>query len=222
VLKPDSGSDLEPQSIVEILEPSEDGFNEGVICVPIIGVTSVCLPKRIEDDDESFCAATATMCKSSNEGSEEIHMTITIIALGPGKRSCERGPAGQGQKNVGGDENKHYRGRDEKNGATRKDAKSGESWVVKIKSKWLCFVNNHGFRETEREETHQPVSLAGKRNYKTIESWGERWCELASFYAECCVLGGPGSSQQIWVHHGLIKRPSVVDLSYIALYVAQI
>jgi hypothetical protein len=175
VLKSDSGSDLEPQSIVEILEPSEAGYNEGVISVPtpMVGGASVCLPQRIEDDDESFCAATAAMCKSSNEGSEEIHMTITIIALRPGERSCQRGPAGQGQKNVGGDENKHYRGRDEKNGATRKDAKSGESWVVKIKSKWLFFVNNHGFRETEREETHQPVSLAGKRNYKTIESYGE-------------------------------------------------
>jgi hypothetical protein len=102
-------------------------------------------------------------------------MTITILVIAAPRhreRSCQRGPAGQDQKNVGGDENMHYRGRDEKNGATRKDAKSGESWVVKIKSKWLCFVNNHDFRETEREETHQPVSLAGNRNYKTIESWG--------------------------------------------------
>ena len=57
-------------------------------------------------------------------------------------------------------------------GATRKDAKSGESWVVKVKSKWLWFVNNHDFLETGREDTHQPVSLAGKRIYKTIESWG--------------------------------------------------
>jgi hypothetical protein len=120
-------------------------------------------------------------------------ITILVIALRPGKRNCQRGPAGQGQKNVSGGENKHYRGRDEKNGATRKDAKSGESWVVKINSKWLCFVNSHDLRETEREETHQPVSLAGKRNYKTIE----RWCELASFYAECCALGVSGSSQQI-------------------------
>jgi hypothetical protein len=126
---------------------------------------------RIEGDDESFCAGTAAMCKSSNEGSEEFHMTITIIALVPGERNCQRGPAGQGQKNVGGDENMHYRGRDKKNGATRKDAKSGESWVVKVKSKWLCFVNNHGFQRP-REETHQPVSLAGKQRYKTIESWG--------------------------------------------------
>jgi hypothetical protein len=160
---------LESQSIVELLEPSEE---IGMITGPRPSKNSgVCLPMRIEDDDESFCAATAAMCKSSKEGPEEIHMTTTIIA--PGKWSCQRGPAGQGQKNVGGDENKHYRGRDEKNEATRKDAKSGESWVVKIKSKWLCFVNNHDFRGTEREETHQPVSLAGKRNYKTIESCGE-------------------------------------------------
>jgi hypothetical protein len=117
---------------------------------------------RIEEDNERLCAATAAMCKSSNEGSEEF-LTIPVIGLGIGERSCQRGPAGQGQKNVGGDENMHYRGRDKKNGATRKDAKSGESWVVKIKSKWLCFVNNHDLRETEREETHQPVSLAGKR-----------------------------------------------------------
>ena len=92
-------------------------------------------------------------------------ITILVITLRRGERSCQRGPAGQGQKNVGGGENKHYRGRDEKNGATGKDAKSGESWVVKIKSKWLCFVNNHDFRKTEREETHQPVSRAGNRNY---------------------------------------------------------
>ena len=125
---------------------------------------------RIEDN-ECFCAETTAMCKSSYEGSEEFHKTITILVIalrpGPGEpdRSCQRGPAGQCQKNVGGGENKHYRGRDEKNGATGKDAKSGESWVVKIKSKWLCFVNNHDFRETEREETHQPVSRAGNRNY---------------------------------------------------------
>jgi tRNA U34 2-thiouridine synthase MnmA/TrmU len=83
----------------------------------------------------------------------------------------------------------HYRSREKKSGATRKDAKNGDNWVVKIKSKWLCFVNNHDFRETEREETHQPVSLVGKRSNKTIESWGGRYYELASLYAECCVLG---------------------------------
>lgn len=79
-------------------------------------------------------------------------VTILVIALRSGERSCQRGPAGQGQKNVGGDEDMHYRGRDEKNEATRKGAKSGESWVVKIKSKWLCFVNNHAF-ERPREKT---------------------------------------------------------------------
>ena len=50
-------------------------------------------------------------------------MTITMLAivLRPGERSCQRGPAGQCQNNVGGDENKHYRGLDKKNGATRKE-----------------------------------------------------------------------------------------------------
>ena len=38
---------------------------------------------------------------------------------------------------------------------------SGEGKVVKIKSKRLCFVSNHDFRETKREDTHQPVSLVG-------------------------------------------------------------
>ena len=28
------------------------------------------------------------------------------------------------------------------------------------------------FEREEREETHQPVSLGGKQNYKMIESWG--------------------------------------------------
>lgn len=41
---------------------------------------------------------------------------VTVIALRPGQRSRQRGPAGQCQKNVGGDENMHYRGRDKKNG----------------------------------------------------------------------------------------------------------
>jgi hypothetical protein len=130
---------------------------------------------RIEEDGECLRGAAAAMCKSSNDGLEGFHMTITIlvIALSPGERNCQRGPAGQGQKNVGGDENMHYRGRGEKNGTTRKDAKSGESWVVKIKSKWLCFVNNHDFGETEREETHQPVSLAGKRIIRQSKAGGE-------------------------------------------------
>ena len=84
---------------------------------------------RIEEDNECFCAASAAMCQSSVEESEEFHVTITIhvIALRPEERNCQRGPAGQGQKNVGGGENKHYRGRDKKNGAARKDAESGES-----------------------------------------------------------------------------------------------
>ena len=62
------------------------------------------------------------MCMSSNEGSEEFHVTITmlVIALRHGERCCQRGPAGQCQKNVGGDENMHYRDRDKK-GATRKE-----------------------------------------------------------------------------------------------------
>ena len=45
---------------------------------------------RIEEDGDCFCAASAAMCKSSNEESEEFHMNITIlvIALRHGERSC--------------------------------------------------------------------------------------------------------------------------------------
>ena len=163
-----------------------------------------------DDDDESLCAGTAAMCRSSNEGSKGFHMTITSIALRPGERNCQRGPAGQGQKNVGGDENKHYRVRDEKNGAARVDAKSGESWVVKIKSKWLCFVNNHGFRETERNEAHQPVSLAEKQKYKTIESWGRDGANWPPFMLSAVYRVGRVDRVDRVVHNrfGLIKRPS--------------
>lgn len=119
---------LESQSIVDGVKPPL--FIWGVTTGPIpIGRT--CLLIRVEDDDEPSCAATAGMCESSNEAWEDFHMTITIPVAGfrPGKRSCQRGPAGQDQKNVGGDENMHYRCREKKGWVTRKDAKS---WVVKI------------------------------------------------------------------------------------------
>src|SRR6266576_4158880 len=113
--------------------PESESSGSGTTNIPGPGPRACicCLSMRIEEDDECFCAATTATCKSSNEGSEEFHMAITVlvIALRCGETSCQRGPAGQGQKNVGGDEKMHYRGRDEKNGATRKDAKSGESWV---------------------------------------------------------------------------------------------
>jgi hypothetical protein len=124
-----------------------------------------------------------------------VTITIPVIAGRPGERSCQRGPAGQGQKNVGGDENMHYRSREKKSGATRKDAKNGDNWVVKIKSKWLCFVNNHDFRETEREETHQPVSLVGKRSNKTIESWGGDITNWPPYMLSAVYWVRPGSSE---------------------------
>lgn len=40
-------------------------------------------------------------------------MTVTILVrLGDFDGSCQRGPAGQCQKDVSGDEDEHYRGRD--------------------------------------------------------------------------------------------------------------
>jgi hypothetical protein len=120
------------------------GSNSPMISGPGPISCGPCLPMRIEEDNERFGTATTAMCKSSDEGSEEFHMTITIVVIAfiPGERHCQRGPAGQGQKNVGGDEKMHYRGRVKENGAARRDAKSGESWVVKIKSKWLCFCEH--------------------------------------------------------------------------------
>jgi hypothetical protein len=70
-------------------------------------------------------------------GREEFHMSITILvtALRHGERCCQRGPAGQGQNNIGRDEEMHCRGRDKKNVVSREDVKSGDGRVVKIKSK---------------------------------------------------------------------------------------
>jgi len=83
-------------------------------------IGNICLPISIEEDDGGFCAAaTAAKCGSNNEGSEDICVTITIlvITLEPGEGCCQRGPAGKGQKNVGGDDNTHYRCLDKKSGS---------------------------------------------------------------------------------------------------------
>ena len=123
---------------------------------------------RIEEDDDFFPTVGAAVCKSSNEGSGGFHMnmTITIIAIAfkHVERRCQRGPAGECQNNVGGGENKHYRGRDEKNGTI---VRSGEGWVVKIKSKWLYFMKyEQSCIGRDRERSDSPTSVTSSRGAK--------------------------------------------------------
>ena len=83
-------------------------------------------------------------------------ITITDTALRTGERNCQRGPAGECQNNVGGGENKHYRGRDKKNGATRKEWV--ESWVVKNKEK-VAMICEQSRLLGDRERIDSPTSV---------------------------------------------------------------